>query len=332
VERISARRAPHSFGSTSSIPLAGDSALIRRFPPFAGVSTDSSSTFRKTRPMGPRELIHRLTVHSPSYYLGRFQTVRRTVSALAGAKSRLRGIQLAATGDVSASPFAHLDPLVAVAQLKRDAYAPGFDLPADMVSEIATFARTATCNAPKISGEFVYGDIVGGKHPSGTSVAMAYLNSPADCPAIARLKDDPVLAAVVQRYLGFLPERKDVRLYWSFAGDISSETRRTLFQTIDYHFDVHDYNFCYAHFYITDTDRGSGAHVLVRGSHRRKPFSWLLGSARKSDAQIASYYDPQDILLVEAPGGYGFLEDTSCYHKALAPVERDRLLLQISYH
>lgn len=71
---------------------------------------------------------------------------------------------------------------------------------------------------------------------------------------------------------------------------------------------------------------------MVRGSHTRKPLTWLIGSARKSDAQIASRYTSSDVLTIEGPAGTGFLEDTSCYHKALPPLERMRLLLQIRYH
>jgi hypothetical protein len=179
---------------------------------------------------------------------------------------------------------------------------------------------------------FHYSDIEHGKLKNDRPMATAHVRSPLECGAIAKLNDDPILNSVVRDYLGYLPRGREVRLYWSFASDLSADARRAMFQTIDYHFDVHSYNFCYAHFYITDTDRNSGAHALVRGSHRKKPLSWLFGSARKTDAEIAGQYDPQDILTIEAPAGHGFLEDTSCYHKALPPIERDRLMLQIRYY
>jgi hypothetical protein len=42
-------------------------------------------------------------------------------------------------------------------------------------------------------------------------------------------------------------------------------------------------------------------------------------------------YSPTDIITIEGKAGKCFLEDASCFHKALAPIERDRLFLQLRY-
>ena len=49
------------------------------------------------------------------------------------------------------------------------------------------------------------------------------------------------------------------------------------------------------------------------------------------DAEARETYGPEAERLIEGPAGSGFLEDTSCYHKALAPVSADRLMLQFRY-
>jgi hypothetical protein len=70
---------------------------------------------------------------------------------------------------------------------------------------------------------------------------------------------------------------------------------------------------------------------LVLRSHKNKPVKWLWGSVKKTDEEIAGFYPAQDIITVEAKAGSGFLEDTSCYHRALTPVKADRLMLQVRY-
>ncbi len=282
--------------------------------------------------MGPKEFVRRATAHSPSYYLGRFQAVRRTVSLLAATRDRLSGKKPVLDPQRPESPFRDMDVNKSVVELSQDAFAPGFVLPPDMVQEIAAFARTANCSEGHIPTLFHYGDIQGGLSPEGKPTATAHIRSPLECPAIARLSNDAVLDAVVRGYLGYLPRKRDVRLYWSFASSHSDDTRRGLFQTIDYHFDVHDYNFCYAHFYITDTDRHSGAHCLVRGSHRKKPVSWLLGSAqiRRGDRGLlrpAGYCDCRGAGRIRICGRYIVLPQGDCSHGQRPPAAADPLPL-----
>ena len=71
---------------------------------------------------------------------------------------------------------------------------------------------------------------------------------------------------------------------------------------------------------------------MVKGSHTRKPLRWLFGSARQSDEAINRYYRPEDILTLTGQPGDGFIEDTSCYHKALAPTASPQVLLQVRFH
>jgi ectoine hydroxylase-related dioxygenase (phytanoyl-CoA dioxygenase family) len=148
---------------------------------------------------------------------------------------------------------------------------------------------------------------------------------------VANVVENKALDALVEQYLGYQIRGKDVLMWWSFASAMSPELRRARYQTIDFHFDVHALNFCYLHVYLTETDRSSGAHVLVKGSHRRKPIRWLFGSARQTDEAIATQYGDANIVTIEGPAGTAFLEDTSCYHKALAPSSHDRLMLQVRY-
>lgn len=264
------------------------------------------------------------------YAFGRFATVRRLYSRLNGLRYPLdRGLAKTAIHDPI---FPEIDVNQAVQELRRDAVAFRFDLPAAVVSDILAFAREGLCKSSGFQGHRPFQEIASGETAEGQRLAMAEVIQPLDCAAIRRVVDSQALRQTCMRYLGYQPPKADIRLFWSFVSNLTEDERRRQFQTIDYHVDIHDFNFCYAHFYLTDTDARSGAHVMVRGSHTRKPLTWLIGSARKSDAQIASRYASQDVLTIEGPAGTGFLEDTSCYHKALPPLERQRLLLQIRYH
>jgi hypothetical protein len=110
---------------------------------------------------------------------------------------------------------------------------------------------------------------------------------------------------------------------------VTREERLAQWQTVDYHFDVDGYSFVYANFYITAVDRTSGAHAYIRGSHKRKPWWMLLHSANQTDDAVLEYFGKDNEVIVEGAAGYGFLEDASCYHKAIPPRAAERLMLQI---
>ena len=108
-------------------------------------------------------------------------------------------------------------------------------------------------------------------------------------------------------------------------------TRRAASQIIDWHYDVDGMNFGYANFYVSDTTALTGAHVLIEGSSRRKKLRSLLGGARLSNHEAFGIYDRDCERTIVGPAGSGFLEDASCYHKALARRAGDRLMLQLRY-
>ena len=119
---------------------------------------------------------------------------------------------------------------------------------------------------------------------------------------------------------------------WSFASDFSDEEKRQLrHHVIDYHYDFGGYNFVYASFYISDTDRYSGAHVMMKRSHNRKPLRMLLGSAFASEARVRKQFGIENEITIEGPAGTGFVQDTSCYHRATPPTHGDRLMLAVRF-
>ena len=118
----------------------------------------------------------------------------------------------------------------------------------------------------------------------------------------------------------------------NITGNASDEWREFNEQTVTFHYDVHDLNFVYVFFYLTECNRSSGAHQLIRGSHlNKKFFKHLIGSAKQKKENLEQDYDINDFIVVEGSTGYGFIEDTSCYHRALKPTNKPRLALQFRY-
>lgn len=244
-----------------------------------------------------------------------------------------RRFQIAKTvaSESAESQFSSINPVLVAKTIRSDSYALGFNLDARWLSEFLAQLPTLHATDVRSARRFLLSDIKDGKLSDGTSVALAFVDGLEKLDTVKALMNDAKLLASVRNYLGYRAENTKVLLYCSFVGDFSLEDRRRSYQTVEYHYDVHAMNFCYAHFYLTDTDKDSGAHVLIRGSHRAKPLRFLFGSARASDEAVEAHYGKDKVTLIEGVAGTGFLEDTSCFHKALTPIKQNRLMLQIRY-
>jgi hypothetical protein len=229
-------------------------------------------------------------------------------------------------------PGADIDRVVQT--IREEAVFIGLQLPAEVVAEIEAFARSESLHAifDPTGPTFQYSDVVRGMCADGRAMPVGGIGEPTRCPAVRAVVDDPVLRAIVRRYLGHEPRQVMTILHWSFASDIADDERRRLkHHVIDYHYDIGGFNFVYASFYITDTDRNSGAHVMMKRSHNRKPLRMLLGSAQASEAEVRKQFGVENEIVIEGPAGLGFVQDTSCYHRATPPIQRDRLMLAVRF-
>lgn len=261
------------------------------------------------------------------YALGRFHTVRR---AYAFQQRLFHG---ARPQDLGQSLFPEIDVAQAAESIRGNSVYQPVRLPADAVNELRVLAETAPLRSFDLEGrEFFYHDVRKGHLPDGTPVTWAHVKNIQQHPLANKIAFDPKALAVMARYFGYTPSRADIWMFWSFAGGLTDDDRRRAGQTIDYHFDVHSWNFAYAAYYLTDTDRNNGAHRMICGSHRNKPLAWLFGSAKQPDTKVETHYGPEKVLTIEGPAGTGFWQDSSCYHKALAPESGVRLLLQVRYY
>jgi hypothetical protein len=267
------------------------------------------------------------------YVLGRFKTVRVSYSGL----QRLRRVVgLVPRTETARRPtlFPNTDIDQVIQTIRKEAVFIGLNLPAETISEIDAFGRSEPLHARNDPDgpTFHYSDVVRGQAADGRPMPLGGVREPVRCPAVKQVAEDPVLRAIVRKYLGYEPSRVLTLLDWSFASDFTDEERRRLkHHVIDYHYDVGGFNFVYASFYIRDTDRHSGAHVMMKKSHNRKPLRMLLGSTVASEAAVRQQFGPENEITIEGPAGTGFVQDTSCYHRATPPTRGDRLMLVVRF-
>jgi hypothetical protein len=264
------------------------------------------------------------------YTFGRFETVRRLYGGLLGTLQKAGAVP----GVRESNPGAVLspEPEVLVDALRNDSAYVGLRIEPAALKEILEACREATLRQWRTGRLFRREDVKDGRFADGMPAVIADVLGIDSVPAARAVAAAPSVLRAIELYTGYRPIGFDLRALASFAGDLSDETRRFYGQTIDFHFDVHSYNFVYANYYLSDATADSGAHVMVLGSHTDKPSGWLFGSARRSDGEIGARYPAERVELIEGGPGHGFLQDSSCYHKALAPKEADRLMLHIRYY
>ena len=225
--------------------------------------------------MNLKKVVTRVRRGDAYYALGRFKTVRATYSGLRHWRA---GFASAPTSDIDENTtlFPATDINHVVQTIRDEAVFVGLKLPGGIVAEIDAFARSEPLHAiydPE-GPTFLYSDVVRGRCADGRPIPAGGIREPSRCPAVKAVVNDPVLRAIVRGYLGHEPRRVMTLLGWSFASDIADQERRRLKHVIiDYHYDDGGFNFVYANFYITDTDRTSGAHVMMKRSHKEEAAS-----------------------------------------------------------
>jgi len=74
---------------------------------------------------------------------------------------------------------------------------------------------------------------------------------------------------IVRNYIGDI-KKIDIKLNYSTVSNLNNKLREIYHQTVNWHYDVHDINFVYVFFYINGSDKNSGAHEVIKGSHKKK--------------------------------------------------------------
>lgn len=232
------------------------------------------------------------------------------------------------------SLFADIAVEQAVESLKQDGYYLGLHLPPTILQEIIDFVDSANIYArthPHL--KFIYPDKEKIRAEYGdTFVHGCYAKTDfRRLAAIQKLENDPKLLKIAALYLGAKPVHVRTELTWCFVAERQLYEQMGDAQVL-FHYDIDDFRAIKFFFYLTDVDRYSAPHVCVRGSHQKKKlshqFSLFIG---RSDEEICDYYGSENLVTIEGKAGFGFAEDTFCFHRGTPPIHRDRLMLQIEF-
>ncbi|MEO0532334.1 MAG: hypothetical protein AAF215_00495 [Cyanobacteria bacterium P01_A01_bin.123] len=260
--------------------------------------------------------------------LGRFTIIRYAVVAfLRSSKSKDHQPKN------SLSIFRDINVTEIVNSLNQNGLYLGIQLPQNHLNRIFDFALSTTCYGNQNSRlGFYYSEKGRVEKEHGYTFFMAqYYNTSVLCSEIYELSRDSQLLEIAASYLRAKPIFTGSRLWWTFA--VNDEQPYDSNQTITFfHYDLDDYACLRFFFYLTDVDSKSGPHICVRGSHTSKKLSHVLMPVkRRGDDEIRNSYGSDNIVTVIGNKGFGFAEDTFCYHKATRPICRDRLMLQIQF-
>lgn len=267
---------------------------------------------------------------SIAHILGRFKLIRRLYTTYCKIQQSVIGFKESINYDKN-TYFPDIPVDLALKSLKKDAVFLGLKLPHSIVTEIQAFSKTTLLAQENGLARFYYHDVENGYLPDGRVTVQGIAVHPLACNAIRQIISDPVLRVIIEKYLGYSPKKIRPLLTWSFLLELPEQARMKLGQGNIYHYDIGEFNSVYVNFYLSNTDRYSGAHTMIKGSHNRKSLKMLLSNATQPNDYLIKYYGKENEIIIEAEEGLGFIQDPYCYHRAIPPIQTERLLLQIQF-
>lgn len=149
-------------------------------------------------------------------------------------------------------------------------------------------------------------------------------------PAVQRLMIDQNFIAIATDYLRVDPILHTM-LQWISARSSSPSSEAAQM----FHYDISSLKWLSFFIYLTDVTSESGAHCLIKGSHRVTDFTTAplraRGAVRVSDDEVMQAYGPERHVEITGKRGTVFIVDTRCCHKGKHPVAADRRVMQLYF-
>lgn len=262
------------------------------------------------------------------FILARFTFVRQLYSIL----TQLRSAPIEISSSNSLFPEVNTTRVVDV--LKKDGVYLDFSLPSNILKGILHQTRTQNCYAGgrtdmgfKISEKSEIDRVY--KRPF---YVARYFNISSSWSEISQLAADPKLQEIASKYIGQQAKYTGSSLFWTFPVQGASEDFDQQ-QFKYFHYDVDDLaglRFC---FYLSEVNDESGPHLCIRGSHIKKSLLHVLNffSRIQSEENLSKLYPREQFAIIKGDSGYGFIEDTFCFHRGIAPKSKPRLFLQLHF-
>ncbi|NTF89134.1 hypothetical protein G6L46_18525 [Agrobacterium rhizogenes] len=217
--------------------------------------------------------------------------------------------------------------------LRTDGIFSGLTLPDNIHQEIAEFARTTGCFGNfNRKLEFVAPEHAQAEAQFGRSLLSGhFFERSLDCDAVLAVQRDPLLTNVAKHYLGGQAKVITTRVWWSFPTQ-ASEADRSMASLDKFHFDLDDWRMLKFFFNLVDVDEGTGPHVFVKGSHRRRAMKHQLTLMVGHPAdEVLGYYGKDSTVTLTGKAGFGFGEDPFGFHMGTVPTEKPRLMMEVGF-
>jgi len=232
------------------------------------------------------------------------------------------------------SIFPDLNAAEAAARLRSTGICTGIDLPSAIHEGIAAFAAATPCfgNFDRRL-EFRPDEHADAEQRFGRALLSGhYFERILDCPEALAVQSDPKLHEIAGRYLGAQARLITTRVWWSFPTGTASERDKSLASLDKFHFDLDDWRMIKFFFNLVPVDEGTGPHVYVRGSHRRRALrhqlTLLVGHPRD---EVLPVYGEDSPLTLTGPAGSGFVEDPFGFHMGTVPTDTPRLMMEVGF-
>ncbi len=230
--------------------------------------------------------------------------------------------------------FAGVDRAAAVRALKSDGLFSGLLLPQAIHEEIASFAERTPCfgNFDRRL-EFMPGEHAEAEKRFGRPLLSGhFFERILDCNAALAIQHDPLLLDIAAHYLGGQAKLITTRVWWSFPTGAASEADKNLASLGKYHFDLDDWRMLKFFFYLKPVDAGTGPHVYVRGSHKRRAVKHQLTLLVGHPAQdVLDVYGNDSPVTLTGEAGLGFVEDPFGFHMGTVPTRTPRLMMEVGF-
>lgn len=232
-----------------------------------------------------------------------------------------------------ASMFAGVERSAVVDALRTDGIYPSLMLPEHIHREIAEFAGKTGCYGNfNRQLEFIASEHGQAEARFGRPILSGhFFERSLDCEAVMAVQRDPLLIDVARQYLGGQAKVITTRIWWSFPTQ-ASEADRSLASLDKYHFDLDDWRMLKFFFNLVDVDEGTGPHVFIKGSHRRRQLRHQLTLLVGHPAnEVLDYYGQANALTLTGKAGSGFVEDPFGFHMGTVPTRKPRLMMEVGF-
>ncbi|CAN7762408.1 hypothetical protein [Mesorhizobium sp. LjNodule214] len=230
--------------------------------------------------------------------------------------------------------FAGVNRQDVVEALRSDGLFCGLVLPTSIHEEIAAFARYTPCfgNFDRRL-EFMAEDHAEAEKRFGRSLLSGhFFEHILGCKAAVAIQNDPLLLDIAAHYLGAQAKLITTRVWWSFPTSEASDADKNRASLGKYHFDLDDWRMLKFFFYLTPVDEGTGPHVYVRGSHKRRILKHQLTLLVGHPAQeVLKVYGDDSPVTLTGEAGLGFVEDPFGFHMGTVPSRTPRLMMEVGF-